>query len=55
MKVTRWSLLLLVFGLVGNVGAKTENTKSVVLKPGTSICIPCTAWCKAHPNDPRCL
>ena len=54
MKVARWLLLSLVFAMVGNVGARSDDTKDVVLKPGTSICIPCTHWCKTHPNDPRC-
>jgi len=55
MKLTRGFLLLAMFGLVGNVGAKSENgAKGIELKPGTSVCIPCTPWCKAHPNSPRC-
>ncbi len=56
MKLTRYLLLVAVFGLVGNLGAKNSDTssKNIDLKPGTSVCIPCTPWCKAHPNSPRC-
>jgi len=30
MKIARWSLLLLVFAMVGNVGAKSDDTNGVV-------------------------
>ncbi len=56
MKLTRFLLLVVVFGLAGNLSAtKNDNAKGIELKPGTSVCIPCTPWCKAHPNSPRCL
>ena len=55
MKLTRYLLLVAVFALAGNLGAtKNDDTKITAIKPGTSICIPCTHYCKTHPNAPQC-
>lgn len=55
MKLRRGLWLVAMFGLVGSLGAKSrDDLKRIPLKPETSLCIACTAWCKAHPNSPRC-
>ncbi len=54
MKLSRYLLLVAIFGLVGTLGAKDADSTTAVLKTGTKLCIPCTAYCKAHPNAPRC-
>ena len=54
MNVSRYLLLVAVFGLVGTLGAKDADSTTTGLKPGTKLCIPCTAYCKTHPNAPRC-
>ena len=53
MKMSRYLVLTAVLGLV-SLGAKDADSTTTVLKPGTKLCIPCTAYCKAHPNAPRC-
>lgn len=55
MKLARVLWLVAVLGFAGNIGAKSNlSEQGVVLKPGTSLCIPCTGYCKTHPNSPRC-
>jgi hypothetical protein len=54
MKLSRYLLLVAVVSLVGTLGAKDANSTTTVLKPGTKLCIPCTNYCKTHPNAPRC-
>jgi hypothetical protein len=55
MKVSRCLLLVAMFGLVGSLGAKSADSGGVVKsKTKTQLCYVCTAYCKAHPNSPRC-
>ena len=56
MKVSRYLLLAAVFGLVGSMGAKNTDPSTAILKTQTTthLCYACTAYCKAHPNAPRC-
>jgi len=54
VKLTRSFLLIAVLGMLGSMNAKTESvSKDTVLK-NPSLCIPCTNYCKTHPNSPRC-
>ena len=54
MNISRYLLLVAVFGLVGTLGAKDSDSITARLKPGTKLCIACTSYCKTHPNAPRC-
>jgi len=54
VKLTRTLLLTAIFGMLGSMNANTVNvSKDTVLK-NPSLCIPCTQYCKTHPNAPRC-
>jgi hypothetical protein len=56
MKISRYLMLVALFGLVGTMGAKDANSTTPVLKSSTKtqLCYVCTAYCKAHPSSPRC-
>jgi hypothetical protein len=49
MSSKRLVMVLLLTVVMGNLAGR------VFAKPSTKLCIPCTPWCKAHPNSPRCL
>ena len=54
MKLSRSVLVLAILGLAGTLGANDADSTTPVLKPGTKLCIPCTNYCKTHPNAPIC-
>jgi len=54
MRLSRCLMLVALFGLVGTLGAKDADSNTLVVKPTTHLCIPCTPYCKTHPNAPRC-
>jgi hypothetical protein len=54
MKFSRSVLVLAVLALTGTLGARDAGSTTAALKPGTKLCIPCTNYCKTHPNAPRC-
>jgi hypothetical protein len=56
MKVSRYLMLMALFGLVGTMGAKDADSTTTVLMSSTKtqLCYVCTAYCKAHPSSPRC-
>ena len=56
MKISRYLMLVALFGLVGTMGAKDADSTTTVLKSSakTQLCYVCTAYCKAHPSSPRC-
>ena len=45
----RSMLLLMLVMFVGTVAGKS------ILPKSPKLCIPCTGYCKTHPNSPRCL
>jgi hypothetical protein len=56
MKISRYLMLVALFGLVGTMGAKDADSTTTVLKSRTKtqLCYVCTAYCKTHPSSPRC-
>jgi hypothetical protein len=49
MSTKRSMLLLMLLMFVGTVAGKS------ILPKSPKLCIPCTNYCKTHPNSPRCL
>ena len=49
MSMKRSMLLLMLVMFVGTVAGKS------ILPKSPKLCIPCTNYCKTHPNSPRCL
>jgi len=43
--------LLLVLAFAMFTGSLAGN---ITATPKKKLCIPCTAYCKTHPNSPRC-
>ncbi len=56
MRISRYLMLVAVFGLVGTMGAKNADSTTAVLKASkkAQLCYGCTTYCKTHPNAPRC-
>jgi hypothetical protein len=56
MKISRYLMLVAIFGLVGTLGAKDADSTTTVLKKTTKtqLCYVCTAYCRTHPSSPRC-
>jgi hypothetical protein len=54
VKLTRSLLLIAVFGMLGSMNANTGNLNRETVLKNPSLCIPCTSYCKTHPNAPRC-
>ncbi len=54
MNLTRSILLIAIFGMLGSMNAITSQVSSKTVLEKNKLCIPCTSYCKTHPNAPRC-
>jgi hypothetical protein len=55
VKLTRSLLLIAIFGMLSTMNAITTQASSKTVLEKNKLCIPCTSYCKTHPNSPRCL
>jgi len=54
MKLTRSFLLIAVFGMLGSMNANSSNVSKETVLKNPAACLPCTNYCKTHPNADRC-
>jgi hypothetical protein len=54
VKLTRSLLLIAIFGMLGSMNAMTSQVSSKTVLDKNQLCIPCTGYCKTHPNAERC-
>jgi hypothetical protein len=54
VNLTRSILLIAIFSMLGSMNAMTSKVSSKTVLDKNQLCIPCTSYCKTHPNADRC-